>query len=88
MNATTTADAPHAPAGWRWAPFWVLAFVALWPVPGVAQGVLSLGALIAIGRLLYVRFRGGAALLSPQAWALTSVLFFTYCCLLYTSRCV
>lgn len=78
MNAITTADAPHAPAGWRWAPFWVLAFVALWPVPGVAQGVLSLGALIAIGRLLYVRFRGGAALLSPQAWALTSVLFITY----------
>ena len=78
MNATTTADAPHAPAGWRWAPFWVLAFVVLWPVPGVAQGVLSLGALIAIGRLLYVRFRGGAALLSPQAWALTSVLFITY----------
>lgn len=78
MTATPTADAPHAPAGWRWAPFWVLAFVALWPVPGVSQGVLAVGALIAIGRLLYVRFRGGAALLSPQAWALTSVLFITY----------
>ena len=78
MTASLTADAPHAPAGWRWAPFWVIAFVALWPVPGVSQGVLAVGALIAIGRLLYVRFRGGAALLSPQAWALTSVLFITY----------
>ncbi len=84
----TTTDAPHdahdtadgiSPgAGWRWAPFWVLAYVALWPLPGIAQGVLSLGALIAIGRLLYVRFRGGGALLSAQAWALTSVLFFAY----------
>lgn len=78
MTLAATLDAPSALAGWRWAPVWVLAFVALWPVPGVAQGVLSLGALIAIGRLLYVRFRGGAALLSPQAWALTSVLFFAY----------
>lgn len=78
MTAILTADAPHAPAGWRWAPFWVIAFVALWPLPGVSQGVLAVGALIAIGRLLYVRFRGGAALLSPQAWALTSVLFITY----------
>jgi O-antigen ligase len=77
--ATATAtDAVPAPAGWRWAPFWVLAYVVLWPVPGVAEGLLSLGSLVAIGRLLFVRFRGGAALLSPQAWALTSVLFFAY----------
>lgn len=77
MHATTT-DASTAPAGWRWAPFWVLTFVALWPVPGIAEGVMALGALAAIGRLVFVRFRGGAALLSPQAWALTSVLFFAY----------
>jgi O-antigen ligase len=76
-HATSTAI-PPAPAGWRWAPFWVLAFVALWPVPGIAETVMSLGALAAIGRLLFVRFRGGGALLSPQAWALTSVLFFAY----------
>lgn len=78
MTDASTAATPRAPAGWRWAPFWVLAFVALWPAKGVPQAVLALGALIAIGRLLYVRFRGGAALLSPQAWALTSVLFFAY----------
>ncbi len=75
----TTAITPSAPgAGWRWAPFWVLAFVALWPAPGIAEAVMALGALAAIGRLIFVRFRGGGALLSAQAWALTSVLFFAY----------
>ena len=64
--------------GWRWAPAWVLAFVALWPAPGYAEGVMVLGALAAIVRLLLVRFRGGGALLSGPAWALTSVLFFAY----------
>ncbi len=75
---TTAADTASVSAGWRWAPFWVLAFVALWPMPGIAEGVMVLGALAAIGRLLFVRFRGGGALLSAQAWALTSVLFFAY----------
>lgn len=78
MTSDATADTARIPPGWRWAPFWVLAFVALWPAPGVAEGVLALGALVAIGRLLYVRFQGGGALLSAQAWALTSVLFFAY----------
>ncbi len=78
MTPTHDVQTPQAPAGWRWAPFWVLAFVALWPAPGIAEAVLGLGALVAIGRLLFVRFRGGGALLSVQAWALTSVLFFAY----------
>lgn len=78
MIHAPTADTATIPAGWRWAPFWVLAFVALWPMPGIAEGVMALGALVAIGRLLFVRFRGGGALLSAQAWALTSVLFFAY----------
>ena len=64
--------------GWRWAPAWVLAFVALWPAPGYAEAVLALGALAAIVRLLQSRFRGGSALLSGPAWALTTVLFFAY----------
>ncbi|KGQ18264.1 Membrane protein [Lysobacter dokdonensis DS-58] len=68
----------QAPEGWRWAPAWVLAFVALWPAPGYAEGILVLGALAAIFKLLIVRFRGGAQLLSAPAWALTSVLFFAY----------
>ena len=68
----------HAQHGWRWAPAWILAYVALWPAPGYAEGVLVLGALIAIVKLLASRFRGGSQLLSGQAWALTSVLFFAY----------
>lgn len=81
-NSSTAEVAVAAPetghAGWRWAPYWVLTFVALWPAPGIAEGVLVLGALAAIIRLLVTRFRGGAALLSGPAWALTSALFFAY----------
>lgn len=72
-----THSLDNAP-GWRWAPAWVLAFVALWPAPGYAEGVMVLGALAAIVRLLLARFRGTGALLSGPTWALTSVLFFAY----------
>ena len=64
--------------GWRWAPAWVLAFVALWPAPGIAEGVLVLGAVAALVLLVLQRFRGGTRLLSGPAWALTTVLFFAY----------
>jgi O-antigen ligase len=66
------------PAGWRWAPAWVLAFVALWPAPGYAEAVMVLGAVAAIVLLLLARFRHGTRLLSGPAWALTSVLFCSY----------
>ena len=72
---TSTRRAPH---GWRWAPAWVLTFVALWPAPGYAEAVMVLGALAAIVRLLLDRFRDGARLLSSGAWALTSALFAAY----------
>ena len=72
MSATQTAP------GWRWAPAWVLAFVVLWPAPGYAEAVLALGAIAGIVKLVTSRFRGGTALLSGPAWALTSVLFFAY----------
>ncbi|GAB2506711.1 O-antigen ligase family protein [Arenimonas alkanexedens] len=62
----------------RWAPWWVLTFVALWPLRGPAEAVLSLGALAALAVLALSRFRGGMRLLSHEAWALTSVLFFAY----------
>jgi O-antigen ligase len=62
----------------RWAPWWVLAFVALWPLPGPAELVLSLGAVVALAVLAVSRFRGGIALLSREAWALTTVLFLSY----------
>lgn len=77
-DSSVTTDLPRVAIGWRWAPAWVLAFVALWPAPGYAEGVMVLGALVAIARLLLARFRGGTALLSAPAWALTSVLFCAY----------
>lgn len=77
-GSIATTDSSRAPIGWRWAPAWVLAFVALWPAPGYAEGVMVLGAMVAIARLLIARFRGGTALLSAPAWALTSVLFCAY----------
>ena len=81
-NLSGTAELPATPGpvpvGWRWAPAWVLAFVALWPAPGYAEAVMVLGALAAIARLLLVRFRDGTRLLSGPAWALTSVLFCSY----------
>ncbi|KRG68610.1 O-antigen ligase family protein [Pseudoxanthomonas dokdonensis] len=67
-----------SPQGWRWAPAWVLTFVALWPAPGYAEAVMVLGAVAAIIRLLLARFRGSSQLLSGPAWALTSVMFFCY----------
>ncbi|WP_460732510.1 O-antigen ligase family protein [Lysobacter tyrosinilyticus] len=77
----SVADLPTATepvAGWRWAPAWILTYVALWPAPGYAEAVLVLGALAAIVKLVASRFRGGAQLLSSHAWALTSVLFCAY----------
>ncbi|MDG2525886.1 O-antigen ligase [Stenotrophomonas sp. HITSZ_GD] len=77
-NAPVDAIAPLPPHAGRWAPVWVIVFVALWPAPGLAETVLSLGAVFAIWRLLRRRFRGGTQLLSGAAWALTSVLFLAY----------
>jgi O-antigen ligase len=81
-DAAAPSPPPAAPdravAGWRWAPAWILAFVALWPAPGYAEAVLVLGALAALLKLAASRFRGGMQLLSHQAWALTSVLFLAY----------
>ncbi len=64
--------------GWRWAPAWVLAFVALWPAVGIAGGVAALGAITVVLYLLFTRFRGGSRILTGPAWALTSVMFFAY----------
>ncbi len=73
MNAS-----PPTEASLRWAPWWVLAFVALWPLPGAAELMLSLGALAALAVLALSRFRDGHVLLTGEAWALTTVLFLSY----------
>lgn len=62
----------------RWAPFAVLAFVALWPTVGPAELVLSLGAISGIAILAWSRFRDGTSLISREAWALSTALFFCY----------
>ena len=67
-----------SPSILRWVPFWLLAFVVLWPVRGVAEAVLLLGAFAGLVQLLANRFKGGTALLSMPAWALTTVLFAAY----------
>lgn len=72
-----TASSPTE-ASLRWAPWWVLAFVALWPLTGPAELVLSLGAIVALAVLALYRFRGGMSLLSRESWALTTVLFASY----------
>jgi O-antigen ligase len=56
----------------------VLAFVALWPLPGIAETVLVLGALYAGVRMVQLRMQGKQRLLSAPAWALTSILFLGY----------
>lgn len=62
----------------RWTPVWIVALVAAWPLPIVAQALLSAGALVGLGWLLWRRSRGGGAVLSGPAWALTGVLFCAY----------
>ncbi len=84
MTAAASPTSPSLPpaaplpAGWRWAPFWVLAYIAFWPASRVSEGILSLGAIIALVLLLKARFRDGNKLLGNAAWALTTALFFAY----------
>jgi O-antigen ligase len=73
-------DSANTPSrfGWQWAPWFVLAYVALFPAPGYAAAILGIGSIVAIGHLLLHRFRGGSQLLSGPAWALSTVLFLAY----------
>lgn len=76
--STTNSPENSDPTGWRWAPIWVLAYVVMLPATGIAEAVLSLGALTTIGLMAWSRFRGASRLLSSPAWALTTALFFAY----------
>lgn len=79
MASIANSPADRAPGtGWRWAPAWVIAYVALWPAKGVAELVAVLGSLAALVLLARSRFAGGTRLLSGPAWALTSVMFAAY----------
>ena len=74
---STNPSSPES-LGFRWTPFVVLAFVALWPTVGPAELVLSLGAVASMAILAHRRFRDGTTLLSREAWALITALFFCY----------
>lgn len=79
MNHSLSDNRPASPVRpAAWAPWWVLAFVALWPLPGLAEVVLSLGALLALGQLLWRWRKQAPPQLSPEAWALTTVSFVAY----------
>ncbi|MCD7097693.1 O-antigen ligase family protein [Stenotrophomonas sp. MMGLT7] len=82
MTNSGTDAAPAAgagpAAGWRWAPAWVLAYVAMWPAPGIAEGLLSLGALLVLAKSVAGRLRREAPLLDGAAWRLASALFLAY----------
>ncbi len=56
----------------------MLAFVALWPTVGLAEALLTAGSLASLVALSLRRFRDGTALLSREAWALITALFFCY----------
>lgn len=73
-DAIAVADTPRA----GWAPWWLLACIVAWPWPAPANVVVSLGAIFVTAWLGLRRFRGGDALLSREAWALSSALFFSY----------
>jgi len=78
-NSSAESSLPPATLPMRWAPAWVIACVAAWPAPGIAEALLSLGALVTVGTLLWRRFTGdGRTLLSVPAWALTCTLFLAY----------
>ena len=61
-----------------WTPYWVLAFVALWPLPGSAEGVLALGALAVVVQLAVTVAKGRAPPLDRDAAMLASALFAVY----------
>lgn len=69
---------PVKSTGFGWTPYAILLCVALWPTVGAAEAVLSVSALASLGILFYRRFRHGTALLSREAWALITALFFCY----------
>ena len=62
----------------RLAPWWVLLQVACWPWRGLAEAFLSIGAVLGFALMYAVRFRGALRVLSHEAWALTTILFFGY----------
>ncbi len=62
----------------RWAPYWVLAFVALWPTVGIAEAVMSLGAVFGFLLMLWQKVAYRSTWLSREAWLMTLAFFLAY----------
>jgi len=62
----------------RWAPYWILVFVALWPTVGVAEAVMSLGALLGFFLMVWQKLAHRSTWLSREAWLMTLVFFLAY----------
>jgi len=61
------------------APYWVLAFVALWPNRGLAEAVLTLGLIVVGVRWVQLYRRGQVGLvLNTPAWLLATGLFLAW----------
>ncbi|KAF1687253.1 hypothetical protein B1992_04530 [Pseudoxanthomonas broegbernensis] len=73
-----TERGAQANAAFAWTPAWVLACVALWPLPGPAEGVLALGALAVLALLAIAVARGGTLPLDRRAAALATCVFAAY----------
>jgi len=67
----------HARA-FAWTPYWVLAFVLLWPLPGMAEGVLSLGALAVLVQVAVYLGKSRTLPLDRRAAWLAAALFAAY----------
>jgi len=63
---------------YAWTPWWLLGMVALWPLPGPAEALLALGALVLAGLRLEARLRGRPWPLPAAASRLLAVLFLAY----------
>ena len=61
-----------------WTPCWVLTFVALWPLPGIAEGVLALGALAVLVQGVVFLGKGRTLPLDRRAAWLAGALFAAY----------
>ena len=61
-----------------WTPYWVLAFVVLWPLPGIAEGVLALGALAVLVQVVVTLGKGRRLPLDRRAAWLVTALFAAY----------
>jgi len=69
---------PAPRRAWAWTPWWVLACVALWPLPGPAEALLALGALAVLAQLAVALARGRTLPLDRRAAVLAAAVFAAY----------